>query len=71
MSARPSRSLGVIVVVALAAGACTGDPRLESEAMRDALAGFSGSAIEAHMQVLAADRMEGRGTGSQGHLRAA
>jgi hypothetical protein len=52
------------------AGAAKGGAAL-TPAVRKALSGLRGEALRAHMQVLADDRMEGRGTGTPGYDLAA
>jgi hypothetical protein len=59
-----------IVSLALSTPAGTPDASLPS-AVRDALAGIRGEALQTHMRVLADDRLEGRGTGTRGYDLAA
>jgi len=65
----------VVVLLASVAGCTTGDPSTTSVTTRDAATGaaerISAAAIRAHMQFLADDALEGRGTGTRGHELAA
>ena len=65
----------VFVLLASVAGCTTGDPSTASVTTRDAATGaaerISAAAIRAHMQFLADDALEGRGTGTRGHELAA
>ena len=65
----------VFVLLASVAGCTTGDPSTASVTTHDAAMGaaerISAAAIRAHMQFLADDALEGRGTGTRGHELAA